>query len=118
MLLLLLISLLLLLLLLVLTSLRPSPRNILHLPCPPVACASESDAVAGKCCDAPSMVKLNKYRTDFEAATKGVTDGKPKNGVYADSCYVHEQVHIFHASLATVFAGAVCAVCCYCACVP
>jgi hypothetical protein len=43
-------------------------------------------------CTGDQNASLRSFRDQFAAAiTAGVTDGKPKNGVFLDSCYVHEQ---------------------------
>jgi len=43
-------------------------------------------------CTADQNASLRSFRDQFAAAiTAGITDGKPKNGVFLDSCYVHEQ---------------------------
>ena len=43
-------------------------------------------------CNADQNASLRSFRDQFAAAiTAGVTQGKPKNGVFLDSCYVHEQ---------------------------
>jgi hypothetical protein len=42
-------------------------------------------------CDAATNSSIQAYRDLFLKAIAVVTDGKPKNGVYVDSCYVHEQ---------------------------
>jgi hypothetical protein len=43
-------------------------------------------------CTADQNTALRSFRDQFAAAiTAGVTNGKPKNGVFLDSCYVHEQ---------------------------
>jgi len=43
-------------------------------------------------CTADQNASLRSFRDAMAAAiTAGVTDGKPKNGVFLDSCYVHEQ---------------------------
>jgi hypothetical protein len=43
-------------------------------------------------CTADENTSLRSFRDQFAAAiTAGVTNGKPKNGVFLDSCYVHEQ---------------------------
>ena len=43
-------------------------------------------------CTADQNASLRSFRDQFAAAIKaGVTAGKPKNGVFLDSCYVHEQ---------------------------
>jgi len=43
-------------------------------------------------CTGDQNASLRSFRDQFVAAiAAGVTDGKPKNGVFLDSCYVHEQ---------------------------
>ena len=43
-------------------------------------------------CTGDQNASLRSFRDQFAAAiTAGVTDGRPKNGVFLDSCYVHEQ---------------------------
>jgi hypothetical protein len=43
-------------------------------------------------CTGDQNASLRSFRDQFAAAiTAGVIDGKPKNGVFLDSCYVHEQ---------------------------
>merc|ERR1712216_404028 len=42
-------------------------------------------------CTADQNASLRAYRRSFIEAIAGVTNGKPKNGIYIDSCYVHEQ---------------------------
>lgn len=43
-------------------------------------------------CTGDQNASLRSFRDQFAAAiTAGITDGKPKNGVFLDSCYVHEQ---------------------------
>merc|ERR1711957_379470 len=42
-------------------------------------------------CSAEQNASLLAFRNKFVADIASVTDGKPKNGVYVDSCYVHEQ---------------------------
>ena len=42
-------------------------------------------------CSAAENATLRAYHDQFLTAVKAVTAGKPKNGVFVDGCYVHEQ---------------------------
>merc|ERR1711957_323092 len=42
-------------------------------------------------CSADQNATMQSYHDKFVKDIASVTDGKPKNGVYVDSCYVHEQ---------------------------
>jgi len=50
-----------------------------------------AECVAEQSCDAAANASVQAYRDQFVAAVANVTAGKPGNGVYVDSCYVHEQ---------------------------
>eukprot|EP00936_MAST-01D_sp_MAST-1D-sp1_P002677 g2677.t1 len=58
-------------------------RNILDTPCVPAPDQAP--------CTAVQNATLRAYHDQFVAAVKVVTDGKPSNGVFVDSCYVHAQ---------------------------
>merc|ERR1711957_415690 len=42
-------------------------------------------------CSADQNATMQSFHDKFVKDIASVTDGKPKNGVYVDSCYVHEQ---------------------------
>lgn len=56
--------------------------NILHAACIPTP---------GKPCTVAQNASITAYRDKFVKDVAAVTAGKPHNGVYVDSCYVHEQ---------------------------
>ena len=45
----------------------------------------------GHPCTAEQNTSLQNYRDLFVEASAAVWKGKPRNGLYVDSCYVHEQ---------------------------
>ena len=50
-----------------------------------------AECLAEQSCDAAANASVQAYRDQFVAAVANVTAGHPGNGLYVDSCYVHEQ---------------------------